>query len=59
MAQQSQPFLQARAAFEIWSIHDKRKASCGTMIDALCEAGHRREAVEVFGGDLVHFIRPQ
>ena len=50
---------QAHAAFDLWSKNEISKATCHHMINALCKAGCRTQAVEVFSFELVQFARPQ
>ena len=52
------PFLQARAALEMWCDSFHGKATLHLVIKALCEIGKRSQAVEVFKDDLVDFVAP-
>lgn len=48
--------VQARAMLEQWANKCASKATCCAIIQALCQAGHKRQAQEVFGEDLVEFV---
>ena len=52
-------FLQAHAMLEMWSNSLANKATCHSLIKALCDIGYKAQAVQIFTLEQVDFVVQQ
>ena len=57
--QLDEPELQAQAMLETWCGNLGKRAHRGLLIKALIKRGQRKEAIDVFGDNLVQRVCPQ